>query len=199
MTLVYFRADLARLVAARDAAYLGRIAVAGALTFAVAWPLQSVMEAAFESPRAAGLGLLATTAALASTAGRAGNGRGITLADAAVIGLVQGLAPFPGVSRSGLTIAAAILRGVDRAEAFRFSFLLSIPTIGGAIVLKALEGGPVGAPPAAVAAAAATAAASGAAAIAWLARAVPRRFHLFAWYTAPLGLAAIFLPAPSPL
>jgi undecaprenyl-diphosphatase len=193
VVLAYFRADLARLVADRDAAYIGRIVVAGAATFAVAWPLKTTMEAAFESTRAAGVGLLATAAVLAATAGRIGDRRTVAPLDALVIGLVQGLAPFPGVSRSGLTIAAAILLGIDRAEAFRFSFLLSIPVVAGAVVLKAVEGGPIGAPPAAVAAAVATAAATGAAALPLLARVVGRSFHRFAWYCAPVGLLALVL------
>ncbi len=45
------------------------------------------------------------------------------------IGIAQGLAIFPGLSRSGLTIAAGIFKGLDRVQAARFSFLLSIPII----------------------------------------------------------------------
>lgn len=52
------------------------------------------------------------------------------------IGLAQGLAVLPGLSRSGLTITAAILLGVMRVESARFSFLLSIPAVLGALVLK---------------------------------------------------------------
>jgi undecaprenyl-diphosphatase len=55
--------------------------------------------------------------------------------DALIIGLVQGLAIIPGVSRSGATISAALYLGVDRELAGRFSFLLSIPAILGALVL----------------------------------------------------------------
>jgi len=52
------------------------------------------------------------------------------------IGLFQALAVLPGVSRSGLTISAGLFRGVDRASAARFSFLLSVPAILGAAVLE---------------------------------------------------------------
>jgi undecaprenyl-diphosphatase len=52
------------------------------------------------------------------------------------IGFFQALAVLPGVSRSGLTISAGLFRGVGRAEAARFSFLLSIPAILGAAVLE---------------------------------------------------------------
>lgn len=52
------------------------------------------------------------------------------------IGFIQGLALFPGISRSGSTIAGAKIAGVNEKDAFRFSFLLAIPTIIGAIILE---------------------------------------------------------------
>ncbi len=55
--------------------------------------------------------------------------------DALLIGLVQGLAIVPGISRSGATISAALYLGVDRELAGRFSFLLAIPAILGALVI----------------------------------------------------------------
>jgi undecaprenyl-diphosphatase len=58
---------------------------------------------------------------------------------ALVIGLAQGIAITPGISRSGTTIAVALLLGLKREDAARFSFLLSIPAILGALVLKADE------------------------------------------------------------
>lgn len=63
-------------------------------------------------------------------------GRGITLADALLVGTAQMFALIPGVSRSGSTIAAGLLRGLDRSEAARFSFLLSVPAITGAGLLE---------------------------------------------------------------
>jgi len=53
---------------------------------------------------------------------------------ALLLGLVQGMAIIPGISRSGLTIALLILLGLNRQESARISFLLSIPTILGALV-----------------------------------------------------------------
>ena len=58
-----------------------------------------------------------------------------TAKDAFLIGIVQGLAILPGISRSGSTIATALFLGVDRKLAGRYSFLLSIPAIVGALVL----------------------------------------------------------------
>lgn len=56
----------------------------------------------------------------------------INLLDAVIIGCSQALAIMPGVSRSGATIAAGLVRGLDRESAARFSFLLSFPIIAGA-------------------------------------------------------------------
>jgi undecaprenyl-diphosphatase len=55
---------------------------------------------------------------------------------ALIIGIAQGLALIPGVSRSGITITVALFLGAERSTAARFSFLMSIPIIAGAGVLK---------------------------------------------------------------
>ncbi len=59
----------------------------------------------------------------------------VTITQALIIGVVQGFAVLPGISRSGSTIAASLFLGVDRKVAGRFSFLLSIPAIFGALIL----------------------------------------------------------------
>lgn len=63
----------------------------------------------------------------------------MNLTDGIVIGLVQAAALIPGISRSGSTIAFGIFRRLERETAARFSFLLSIPAIAGAVVLKAAD------------------------------------------------------------
>jgi undecaprenyl-diphosphatase len=63
----------------------------------------------------------------------------ITYTDAFVIGTFQAAAIFPAISRSGLTIVAALIRKLDRETAAYFSFLLSIPAIAGAIVLQSVD------------------------------------------------------------
>jgi undecaprenyl-diphosphatase len=69
-------------------------------------------------------------------ADRAGSQRrdlgNVTVADSLVIGASQAMAVMPGVSRSGITMSSALLRGLDRYAAARFSFLLSTPVIAGA-------------------------------------------------------------------
>jgi undecaprenyl-diphosphatase len=60
----------------------------------------------------------------------------ITLKTALIIGFAQCLALAPGVSRSGITITAALFLGCTRESSARFSFLLSLPIVAGAAVLK---------------------------------------------------------------
>ncbi|WP_299180666.1 undecaprenyl-diphosphate phosphatase [uncultured Neptuniibacter sp.] len=59
--------------------------------------------------------------------------------DALVIGCAQAMALIPGTSRSGITITAALMLGLDRQSAARFSFLLSVPVILGAGLIKTLD------------------------------------------------------------
>ncbi len=90
----------------------------------------------------AGFGLLLW---LADARGaRARDEYSLSWADALLIGLAQAVALVPGTSRSGITITAALLLGLDRQAAARFSFLLSIPVIvaAGALETTALLGGP---------------------------------------------------------
>jgi undecaprenyl-diphosphatase len=61
------------------------------------------------------------------------------VSDGLLIGLAQALALFPGISRSGITLAAGLFRGLDRESAARFAFLMGIPIIAGAGLWKARE------------------------------------------------------------
>lgn len=83
------------------------------------------------------LGFLVTASVLLFMRFFSGKREGeLSLKAALVVGVVQGLAAFPGVSRSGSTIGAALFFGVKRKEAARFSFLISIPAICGAALLE---------------------------------------------------------------
>ena len=83
-----------------------------------------------------GTGLLQRLAA-----GRLGTRESPTLPDAVLLGLLQGLAVLPGVSRSGTTVSALLLRGYAAPAAFRLSFLLSIPAALGAGALAVVDAG----------------------------------------------------------
>ena len=59
------------------------------------------------------------------------------LKDAFILGITQGLAIIPGISRSGITISTLLSRKINRETSFRFSFLASIPAVFGAVILEA--------------------------------------------------------------
>lgn len=62
-----------------------------------------------------------------------------TLLDVLLVGVAQGVATIPGLSRSGCTISAGMVRGFDRKFAVRYSFLMSLPAVLGATLLKVLD------------------------------------------------------------
>ena len=62
--------------------------------------------------------------------------KAVSIRDALAVGLIQGLAILPGISRSGSTISVGLYLGIDREVAGRYSFLLSIPAIIGALVIS---------------------------------------------------------------
>ncbi len=70
---------------------------------------------------------------------RTGTEATLTMTGAVLIGVAQICALFPGVSRSGATITAGMLLGLNRLAAARFAFLMSIPAIGGAGLKKMLD------------------------------------------------------------
>lgn len=148
-----------------------------------------------------GCGLLVTAAILVLlgrlTTGAAAErqGRGLaelTLTDALVVGTVQGLAVFRGISRSGSTITAGLMTGLDREASAALSFVLSVPAILGALVMKfdssAFDTDGV----VVYAAGAITSAVVGTLALLVLLRMLRAgKLHHFAWYCLALGIAAI--------
>lgn len=101
--------------------------------------LQDTFESLFGSLRAVGVMLWVTGMILLATklARRTDREIGaVSWIDALLIGLVQGLAITPGISRSGSTIGVALLLGIERETAARYSFLLSVPSIIGALMIK---------------------------------------------------------------
>jgi len=119
--------------------------------------------------------------------------RDLSPASAILIGLAQGAALTPGISRAGATVAVALLLGLDRDLAVRFSFLIAIPAIAAAALIP-LSRGFDGVPPAALAAGMAGAFLVGLGSIHLLRWVVlARRLHWFALYV--LAVAALLLIA----
>jgi len=123
----------------------------------------------------------------------------ITFADASIVGALQGAAILPAISRSGLTIAGALFRRIDKDAAARFSFLLSIPAIlGGAVVQipDLLEGqaGMIGTGP--LIAGTLAAAVAGYFAVRWMINIIKRgSLIIFAVYVWIIGIAVIISQA----
>ncbi len=100
---------------------------------------KSQVEAAFSDLKHIGVEFLIGGALMLLTIFKKNTTRGFAemkSADALVIGIFQGLSLFPAVSRSGATISAALFLGLNPVTAGRFSFLLSIPAILGAVILE---------------------------------------------------------------
>lgn len=119
--------------------------------------------------------------------------RMITFRDAISIGAAQALAIVPGVSRSGITITAALSRGIDRASAARFSFLLSTPIILAALLSHVRDLSVVGMS-SVFAVGVISSAISGYCAISYLIRFVERAsYRVFFWYRALLAILIVSL------
>ena len=118
----------------------------------------------------------------------------LPVAKAAGIGLAQALALVPGTSRSGVTISAGLFQGVSRGTAARFSFLLSIPAILGAGILKLDELSGATETPAELVAGTVAAAVSGFLAVSFLLRLLrTRTLWPFIWYRLTAGSLFVLL------
>ena len=121
---------------------VGLLIVGTFLTGVIGLTFQERIEALFQSVTVTAAMLLVTGVLLFLSDRVKTRGRTLgemTPADGIIIGLVQALALIPGISRSGATITCGIFRGLERRAAARFSFLLSVPAIAGAVVLKSPE------------------------------------------------------------
>ena len=144
---VYFRRDLYLLAAscvsshhpqaASSRRLLGLLITGSVPTLLIGLSFRGCFEALFSDPCGAGLALLVTGSLLFATDRVQPPGRAeMRVRDSLLIGLAQGLALVPGLSRSGTTIATGIFLGLERELLVRYSFLLSIPAVGGAFVLQ---------------------------------------------------------------
>lgn len=118
--------------------FVGCLLLATVITGVIGLCLNDVVETRLRSVIIVGSLLIVNSAILWSSRKRGFfklTDGALTLKTAALIGLAQGLAVLPGISRSGSTITAALLMGVESKECAKISFLLSIPVILGALVL----------------------------------------------------------------
>ena len=147
--VIYFRKDIWKLLScffrkdpyAMDDRHTFWMIVIGSIpTAVIGLSGKDFFESLFENLLVIGCMLLLTAMLLiVAEKARKQDGRGLAqlkINDALLVGVVQGLAIIPGISRSGSTIASLLLRGVDGEAAAKFSFLLALPAIGGAMLLS---------------------------------------------------------------
>jgi len=140
--LVFFFKDILKLF--WDMKSLFFVAVVTLITGAIGLGGKDFFEGLFSSVRSVQLALIVTGLILILTK-RFENAKraDLNIKDALILGLTQGLAIIPGISRSGITISTLLFRKIDRDTAFKFSFLASIPAILGAALLEAKDIGSV--------------------------------------------------------
>lgn len=156
---------------------------------------KDILEKSFDSTGGVGAALVITGMVLRLAGRRGRNGREVeymTISDAFLIGLAQGVAIAPGFSRSGFTICAGIFLGLSRVTAARYSFLLSIPAIFGAVILEGKGGLESSFTAFQFVAGVVVAAVSGYLALAFLIRLLKKdNFSVFSWWCWAVGLLAI--------
>lgn len=143
-TIVVFRKDIVQLVKGlfqfkwnTETQYVALIALSMIPILGVGLLLEDYIEALFGGQVVLVGCMLLITGGLLWFTHRATHREGkVTAPRAVIIGIAQAVAILPGISRSGSTIAAALLLGVSREQAARFSFLMVLPPITGAMILK---------------------------------------------------------------
>ncbi|MBH31981.1 MAG: hypothetical protein CMG71_08400 [Candidatus Marinimicrobia bacterium] len=138
--LIVFRNDLISILSKvfkkGELGEISSIAVATVPTALIGLFFKSDIEPVFSTISIVGWCLLFTGLLLGSTwCIKGSQPRDITLVSALIIGLAQAAALLPGISRSGITIVAALWLGISNREAGRFSFLIAIPTLIGSGLL----------------------------------------------------------------
>jgi len=149
--VVYFRTDIREIIQGIGATIKGRkgkregaklflwIVVATIPTGLIGLFLKDWFETLFSKPKLVGVMLLVTGLVLWLTRFTKKEGRPIGKMgwiDSILIGIAQGMAIIPGISRSGATISTGLFCGLDRGLSAKFSFLLSVPAILGATLLE---------------------------------------------------------------
>ncbi|MGQ9782180.1 MAG: undecaprenyl-diphosphate phosphatase [Nitrososphaeria archaeon] len=130
--IAIFRAVIVRGEDSRLAAYM----LIGSIPLAVVgFPFKMFFESLFSSTAAVGLALIVNGLVLFMVKYAIGY-RKLRLADSLLVGIAQAFSIIPGISRSGSTISAAMIRGVDKEIAYKYSFLLSMIAILGATIFK---------------------------------------------------------------
>ena len=156
-TIIVFRKDIVDLIKGffnssdkNSKKYIAFLAISSVPAAIVGFSLKDQI-AALDNPQFVGYMLLVTALILIiSQKVNSSIEKGLNAGNATLIGISQALAILPGISRSGSTISTALVLGISRTEAARFSFLMALPVILGATLLETkdlLEQGAAGSGP----------------------------------------------------
>ncbi|MFH0874180.1 MAG: undecaprenyl-diphosphate phosphatase [Candidatus Komeilibacteria bacterium] len=140
--IVYFRDDIWRLIRAlgrpsevAERKLIGRIIVATIFTVAVAWLLNPYIER-WQTIRITAIFFIVTGIFVGLHKFVRAKAGPITWGKSVILGLAQGLAVLPGLSRSGSMLGWGLVLGIKKEEAFRFTFLAAIPAIAAAFLFE---------------------------------------------------------------
>lgn len=134
--IIFFFKDI--LTTLRNKKLLLLIALVTIITGIIGIIGEEFFEKLFSSSRLVALALTITGIILIFTRKFSQAERSVLhIKDALILGVTQGIAIIPGISRSGITISTLLFRKIDRQTAFKFSFLASIPAVLGAALLEA--------------------------------------------------------------
>ena len=136
---LYYRKSLWRIVAERDFSYLAKIVLSALPAVAVYAIFKEEVESLFNNTKMVGALLMFTGAVLAGTRFLPTGTKGVSFLRALWMGCMQAMALLPGVSRSGMTLAAARSGKVEPSKSAEFSFLMSAPLILGGMFLEILK------------------------------------------------------------
>ena len=136
---LFYRRTILRIVIERDWEFVLKLMVSALPAVAVYFVFKSKIDSLFENAKMVGALLMFTGGVLAGTRFLPRGDRGVSYLRALWMGTMQAVALLPGVSRSGMTLAAARSGKVDPEKAAEFSFLMSAPLIMGGVMLEILK------------------------------------------------------------
>ena len=135
----FYRKAILRIIVERDWQIVLKLLLSALPAVAVYFAFRKDIDALFENAKMVGALLMFTGAVLAGTRLLPTGDRSVSFLRALWMGAMQAVALLPGVSRSGMTLAAARSGRVDSEKAAEFSFLMSAPLIMGGVMLEVLK------------------------------------------------------------
>ena len=201
-TIVVFRKDIVELVQGiikwqwnEEMKFAAKIAISMIPAGIIGFALETQIESLFGGQiMLVGIMLLLTAGLLFIADKAKTTEKGVGFKNSFIIGIAQAVAILPGISRSGATISASVILGIDRTKSARFSFLMVVPIILGKMILDIFSGdiaqSGIGSLPLIIGFLAAFIA--GAAACTWMISLVRKaKLKYFAFYCMIVGLTAI--------